>query len=191
MRNLVLLISSLVFSMAARAVVDPATCNLAVTQPQIAAICDSATQSKMVSYLFTISNQEQTGGASDSPARIAAAKAIYFGDSCGSRILNTILIDDDHSYDEAKAAEGKSLTSRLSAQIVRICSSPQAAGTPISVDLNIESSIEVGGLLRKASLAGDRSVQFVGGPQVTTYSTGNLVCYFQNSDDSVSCSVSK
>jgi len=193
MRSLLILIASLSVSMTARAVVDPNKCELSVTKKQISAICDTSTMSKIVSYLLSISNQEQTGGANENPERIAAAKSIYSSDTCGNRMLNTILIDADHSYDQVKAAEGKALSEQLATQAAQICTSPESAMTTksVSVELNQEASKEIGALLRKANLAGDVSVQFVGGPQVTTYSTGNLVCYFQNSDDSVSCSVSE
>jgi hypothetical protein len=63
---------------------------------------------------------------------------------------------------------------------------PTAA--PKMVELSADAAKKVGTLLRKASNGGDKSVQFVGGPQVTQYSVGNLDCYFQNNDDSVSCS---
>ena len=59
-----------------------------------------------------------------------------------------------------------------------------------SVELSAEAADKVGRELREASNRGDKSILFIGGHQVTTYSIGNLVCYFQNSDDSVSCSVS-
>ena len=58
-----------------------------------------------------------------------------------------------------------------------------------SIELDAAAAKKVGNLLRKANQKGDKSVQFTGGPQVTTYSVGNLTCYFQNSDDSVSCSI--
>lgn len=60
-----------------------------------------------------------------------------------------------------------------------------------SIELDAIAAKTIGNLLRKANQKGDKSVQFGGGPQVTTYSVGNLMCYFQNSDDSVSCSVSQ
>jgi hypothetical protein len=47
----------------------------------------------------------------------------------------------------------------------------------------------IGALLRDASKEGDQSIIFGGGPQVTTYTVGNVVCYFQNDDGSVSCSL--
>lgn len=56
-------------------------------------------------------------------------------------------------------------------------------------ELSAKSSQVIGGLLRKANLAGNRSVEFIGGPNVTQYKVGTLSCYFQNSDDSVSCGV--
>ena len=63
--------------------------------------------------------------------------------------------------------------------------SPSAA----SVNLSDSTSKIIGNLLRDASNKGNKSVVFGGGPQVTTYSVGSdLICYFQNSDDSVSCS---
>ncbi|MBC7421121.1 MAG: hypothetical protein H7328_10370 [Bdellovibrio sp.] len=57
-----------------------------------------------------------------------------------------------------------------------------------SIELSADAAKTVGNLLRGAEKAGNKSVKFEGGPQVTIYSVGNLSCYFQN-DDSVSCSV--
>jgi hypothetical protein len=57
-----------------------------------------------------------------------------------------------------------------------------------SVELSADAAKIVGNLLRGAEKSGNKAVQFQGGPQVTVYSVGNLSCYFQNSDDSVSCS---
>lgn len=60
-----------------------------------------------------------------------------------------------------------------------------------SEQLNEAASKTIGNLLREAEKKGDKSIVFGGGPQVTTYSVGNFTCYFQNSDDSVSCGVSQ
>jgi len=57
-----------------------------------------------------------------------------------------------------------------------------------SVDLTADAAKVVGNLLRDAKNNGNKAVHFQGGPQVTIYSVGNLSCYFQNADDSVSCS---
>lgn len=57
------------------------------------------------------------------------------------------------------------------------------------LELDEAASKVVGNLVRKANHGGDKNIKFEGGPQVTAYSVGNLECYFQNSDDSVSCSV--
>lgn len=58
-------------------------------------------------------------------------------------------------------------------------------------ELSSEAAQTIGKLLRQANLKGDKSVMFIGGPEVTQYSAGNLDCYFQNSDDSVSCSAAR
>lgn len=55
--------------------------------------------------------------------------------------------------------------------------------------LSESASKTIGTLLRQAEIRGNRHIIFQGGPNVTTYSVGNLFCYFQNEDDSVSCSV--
>lgn len=63
-----------------------------------------------------------------------------------------------------------------------------AFAEPRAVELPQASAKLVGNFLREAEKTGESSVYFEAGPQVTTYSVGNLFCYFQNSDDSVSCS---
>ena len=69
----------------------------------------------------------------------------------------------------------------------------QNAGSSVSCatlpELSEKSSKLIGDLLQKANLAGNKSVEFIGGPNVTQYKVGNFNCYFQNSDNSVSCSV--
>jgi hypothetical protein len=57
-----------------------------------------------------------------------------------------------------------------------------------SVQVDAVASEYLANQLRVAEQAGNSPIQFVGGPQVTTYAVGNLSCYFQNQDDSASCS---
>ena len=61
----------------------------------------------------------------------------------------------------------------------------------IAGELSADAAKTIGDLLRHAEQAGNKSVKFGGGPQVTTYMVGNLTCYFQNADDSVSCSINQ
>jgi len=56
-----------------------------------------------------------------------------------------------------------------------------------AIELTQDASKLVGNFLRSESKKKNKLVKFDGGPQVTIYSVGNLTCYFQNSEDSVSC----
>lgn len=56
-----------------------------------------------------------------------------------------------------------------------------------TIELSPEASKIVGNLLRGAEKSGNKAIKFQGGADVTTYTVGNLSCWFQNSDDSVSC----
>lgn len=56
-------------------------------------------------------------------------------------------------------------------------------------ELDDLASDTVGWLLRQAELSGATNIIFGGSAQITTYTIENLTCYFQNDDNSVSCSV--
>ncbi len=58
-----------------------------------------------------------------------------------------------------------------------------------SVELTQEAAEVIGPLLRNAEENRDYKIIFNGGPVVTLYSIGNLMCYFLNEDDSVGCSI--
>ena len=78
----------------------------------------------------------------------------------------------------------------VSILLMAISGSSNAYADSGSVELAPRTAKLIGNLLRKAEQSGNKDVSFEGGPNVTIYSAGGITCYFQNADDSVSCSAS-